>query len=102
MQKFAHVEKALNWGPAARQCGPAFVANASRNFVMSATSFVITPTLYRDYVPQEHTLTLTLALTLALALALALAHALPRLRSAGAQVAEQPTLVRPGGQHLLR
>ena len=54
MQKFAHVEKALNWGPAARQCGPAFVANASRNFVMSATSFVITPTLYRDYVPQEH------------------------------------------------
>ena len=59
MQKFAHVEKALNWGPAARQCGPAFVANASRNFVMSATSFVITPTLYRDYVPQEHTLTLT-------------------------------------------
>lgn len=52
-QKFAHVEKALGWGPAARQCGPAYLPNASRNFVMSATSFVVTPTLYRNHFPQE-------------------------------------------------
>ena len=53
MQKLAEVERALAWGPIARQCGPAFMANASRNFVMSSTSFVVTPTLYQRYFPQE-------------------------------------------------
>ena len=33
--------------------GPAFVANSSRNFVMSTTSFVLTPTLFKLYYPQE-------------------------------------------------
>lgn len=33
--------------------GPGFGANASRNMIMSSTSFIITPTLYREYYPQE-------------------------------------------------
>jgi len=51
--RFAAIERKLCWNPIARQCGPAYLANASRNFIMSATSFVITPTLYRNYFPQE-------------------------------------------------
>ena len=43
----------LGWNALCRQCGPGFVANASRNFVMSSTSFVVTPTLYKTYYPQE-------------------------------------------------
>ena len=81
-QKFAQVEKALSWGPVARQCGPAYLANASRNFVMSATSFVVTPTLYRNHFPQV-TLTRTLTLTppLSLTLFLSLTLTITSLRS---------------------
>lgn len=53
ISKFAQVEKSLNWNSFSRICAPAYVANASRNFIMSATSFVITPVLYRNYYPQE-------------------------------------------------
>lgn len=53
ISKFAQVEKALSWNSFSRLCGPAYVANANRNFIMSATSFVITPVLYRNYFPQE-------------------------------------------------
>ena len=40
-------------GFVARRCGPAFVANSSRNFVMASSSFIVTPWLYRQYFPQE-------------------------------------------------
>ena len=53
IKKFAQVESSLMWNPVSRICGPAFFANSSRNFIMSATSFVITPVLYRKYYPQE-------------------------------------------------
>lgn len=53
IQKFAQIEKSLKWNPLSRICGPAFLANSSRNCIMSATSFVITPVLYRQYFPQE-------------------------------------------------
>lgn len=53
IQKFSRMEAALNWNPIRRLCGPAFVANSSRNFIMSSTSFVITPILYRKYYPQQ-------------------------------------------------
>lgn len=50
---FGKIEKRLGANPVARVCGPAFAANAARNFVMSSTSFVLTPTLYQLYFPQE-------------------------------------------------
>ena len=53
VDRFAKIERKLGWNVLRRQCGPAFAANASRNAVMSATSFVVTPTLYRTYFPQE-------------------------------------------------
>lgn len=53
IERFASIEKNLNWNAFGRVCGPAFVSNAGRNFVMSSTSFVITPVLYRNYYPQE-------------------------------------------------
>lgn len=53
IQKFSKMEAALNWNPIGRLCGPAFLANSSRNFIMSSTSFVITPILYRKYYPQQ-------------------------------------------------
>jgi hypothetical protein len=53
IQKFAEMEKALKWNPISKICGPAYFANSSRNLIMSATSFVITPVLYRKYYPQE-------------------------------------------------
>lgn len=53
IQKFSQIESTLGWNSVSRACGPAFLANASRNIVMSSTSFVITPVLYRRYYPQE-------------------------------------------------
>jgi len=53
IQKFAEMEKALKWNPISKIFGPAYLANSSRNIIMSATSFVITPVLYRKYYPQE-------------------------------------------------
>lgn len=53
IQKFSQVESSLHWNTFRRICGPAFIANASRNCIMSSTSFVITPVLYRNYYPQE-------------------------------------------------
>ena len=53
IDKFAQIEKQLNWGAVRRACGPAFVANASRNFVMSSTSFVLTPVTFKNFYPQE-------------------------------------------------
>jgi len=53
INKFKHIESALKWNPLKQLCGPAFIANSSRNFIMSSTSFVITPVLYRKYYPQE-------------------------------------------------
>ena len=58
--KFSQVEKSLKWNPFSRLCGPAFIANSSRNFIMSSTSFVITPVLYRTYYPQEEKSTISL------------------------------------------
>ena len=52
--QFAKIEARLNWDVVRRMCGPAFLANASRNFIMSSTSFVITPLLFAHYYPQEH------------------------------------------------
>ena len=52
--KLALVESHLNWNPAARFCGPAFVSNAMRNVIMCNTSFIITPITYKLYYPQEH------------------------------------------------
>ena len=49
----AKIEKRLGWNALRRQCGPGFVANAARNSIMSATSFVVTPLLYKTYFPQE-------------------------------------------------
>jgi len=51
--KLAKIEQKLGWSALRRQLGPGFLANASRNTVMSATSFVVTPTLYKAYFPQE-------------------------------------------------
>eukprot|EP00908_Phaeocystis_cordata_P017849 Transcript_29217.p1 GENE.Transcript_29217~~Transcript_29217.p1 ORF type:complete len:355 (+),score=129.27 Transcript_29217:166-1230(+) len=53
IEAFGKIEKQLGANPVARVCGPAFAANAARNFVMSSTSFVLTPTLYQLYFPQE-------------------------------------------------
>jgi len=52
-QKLAAIETKLGWNAVARFCGPAFVANASRNFIMSATSFILTPTVFKECYPQE-------------------------------------------------
>lgn len=54
IQRFASIERTLGHNSLKRMCGPAFLANSSRNFIMSSTSFVITPILYRNYFPQEH------------------------------------------------
>lgn len=51
--KLTAIEARLGWGPFARTCGPAFVANSARNTIMVATSFVVTPLLYHRYYPQE-------------------------------------------------
>ena len=53
INKFAQIEKSLKWNPFSRLCAPGFLANANRNIIMSATSFVVTPVLYRNYFPQE-------------------------------------------------
>uniref|UniRef100_A0A7S4C4P1 Uncharacterized protein n=1 Tax=Chrysotila carterae TaxID=13221 RepID=A0A7S4C4P1_CHRCT len=53
LDKFSQIEARRGAGVLSRACGPAFAANASRNAIMSATSFVLTPTLYRLYFPQE-------------------------------------------------
>jgi hypothetical protein len=52
-QSFALMESRLTWNVLRKAFGPAFIANASRNCIMSATSFVYTPTLYRNWFPQE-------------------------------------------------
>lgn len=57
---FGKIEQQLAANPLARACGPAFTANAMRNFVMSSTSFVLTPTLYQLYYPQERKSTTSL------------------------------------------
>ena len=36
-----------------KQCGPAFLANTNRNFIMSSTSFVITPSLFSSMMPDD-------------------------------------------------
>lgn len=59
LDRFKEVESTLYGGRkdvqslVRRFSGAAFIANASRNTVMSASSFVITPILYRRYYPQE-------------------------------------------------
>jgi hypothetical protein len=53
IDKFAKIESKLGWSAISRNLGPAFVANSSRNFVMSTTSFVLTPILFKNYFPQE-------------------------------------------------
>ena len=52
IDKFAKIETRLGWNAIKRACGPAFVANASRNFIMSSTSFVITPITFKQFYPQ--------------------------------------------------
>jgi hypothetical protein len=46
------VEKSL-LGRIYGACGPAFAPNVARNFIMSATSFVITPNVFHQ-LPEEH------------------------------------------------
>jgi hypothetical protein len=53
IHKLSQVESQLRHNFIRRICGPAFIANSSRNAIMSCTSFVITPILYRNYFPQE-------------------------------------------------
>lgn len=53
IDKFAQIEKQLGWNALKRIAGPAFVANASRNFIMSSTSFVATPVTFKNFYPQE-------------------------------------------------
>lgn len=60
LHKFAQIEKNLKWNSFARFCGPAFAANSTRNFIMSGTSFVITPVIYKYYYPQEQKSTTSL------------------------------------------
>ena len=51
IKQFAKIETKLGWNAVSRNLGPAFVANSSRNFVMSTTSFVLTPMLFKLYYP---------------------------------------------------
>jgi len=60
LKKFCKMENSLKWNPLSRFCGPSFIANSSRNFIMSGTTFVITPTLYRQYFPHEQKSTTSL------------------------------------------
>lgn len=53
IDRLAKIEAQLGWDPIRRACGPGFVANAMRNFIMSSTSFVVTPTLYKNCYPAE-------------------------------------------------
>ena len=53
LEKSSAIEARLGWSALGRACGPAFVANAARNAVMSTTSFVATPLLYLNFFPQE-------------------------------------------------
>jgi len=53
IDKFAKIEAKLGWNALRRACGPALLANASRNFIMSSTSFIITPTAFKEFYPQE-------------------------------------------------
>jgi len=45
--KFKSLEAQLNWSAAGRALGPGFLSNWSRNFIMSGTSFVFTPIMYK-------------------------------------------------------
>jgi hypothetical protein len=53
IHKLSQVESQLQHNLVRKLCGPAFIANSSRNAIMSCTSFVVTPILYRNYFPQE-------------------------------------------------
>ena len=75
--------------------GPAFVANSSRNFVMSTTSFVLTPTLFKLYYPQEQKSQVLVAAQSRVSLSLFVL-----LTAACAPV--DAILVRAGVQHLRR
>ena len=50
LDKFAQLPKSSAFN---RAVGHAFTANAMRNAVMSSTSFVLTPLVYRHFFPQE-------------------------------------------------
>ena len=60
IDKFASIEKSLNWDAIRRTCGPAYLANVSRNFIMSSTSFILTPITFKAWYPQERKSTQTL------------------------------------------
>jgi hypothetical protein len=47
------IESELGGNALKRFCGPAFIANSARNFVMSASSFVFTPYLFMLAMPEE-------------------------------------------------
>mmetsp|Transcript_84046 Transcript_84046/g.163317 ORF Transcript_84046/g.163317 Transcript_84046/m.163317 type:complete len:373 (-) Transcript_84046:259-1377(-) len=51
--KFKSLEAQLNWSAAGRALGPGFLSNWSRNFIMSGTSFVFTPIMYKKYYPED-------------------------------------------------
>ena len=53
LDKFAKLEAKVSKNAVQRLCGPAFMANASRNFIMSSTSFVLTPITFKNLYPQE-------------------------------------------------
>ena len=51
IDKFSKIKQSTN--PVVRAVGPGFIANAARNAVMSSTSFVLTPLMYKNFYPQE-------------------------------------------------
>ena len=53
LEKSAMLEGKLAKNVVQRMAGPAFMANASRNFIMSSTSFVLTPLTFKHLYPQE-------------------------------------------------
>ena len=53
---YRQIEKAISPNAVARVCGAAFLPNALRNFVMSSTSFVVSPILYKNFYPQARDL----------------------------------------------
>lgn len=54
IDRLAALETQLRWNPIARALAPGFMANISRNAIMAHSAFVMTPILYKNYVPQEH------------------------------------------------
>jgi len=51
--KFAELERSMQYNAVRKLAGPAFLPNAMRNVLMCQTTFVLTPTTYKLYFPQD-------------------------------------------------